>query len=243
VTAIGRLVLMPARLLEEDEREEVGHYLAEGMHSTDAGDAASEEESGDEPDWSYLWHALLGAAGHAHRILALLESERIYFDVSAITESAKGLRLQIDAADELIAEVRRLDGLVLEAGTTIEELQKQSALHRAALVDADLESMRGTPSPEVPVWTVDIDGHGGFVATSSQTGDVAPWKFWGSAATAASAAHTLAWFFHDRPPKVVFNPPASPMPLASNVVDADRSPRARRWRSCWPVAARPMPST
>ncbi|MDQ7809378.1 hypothetical protein Q5425_37110 [Amycolatopsis sp. A133] len=38
----------------------------------------------------------------------------------------------------------------------------------------------------------------------------------GSAATDASAAHTLAWFFHDRPPRTVFDPPASPTPLASD---------------------------
>lgn len=225
MTAIGRLVLALARLLEDDEREEISHFLAESVHGTDAGDAESEEGSGDEPDWNYLWHALLGASDHARRILALLESERIYFDVSAITESAQELCSQINAAYELIAEARRLDGLVLEAGTTIEDIGTKSALHRAALVDADLESMRRTPSSEAPAWTVDIDEHGGFVATiTSQAADVAPWKFWGSAATTASAAHTLAWFFHDRPPKIVSDPPASPMPLASNVVDADRSP-------------------
>ena len=221
MTAIGRLVLMLARLLEEDEREEVGHFLAESVHGIDA---ASEEQAGDELDWSYLWHALLGAAGHAHRILALIESERISFDVSAITELARELCSQIDVGYELIAEVHGLDGLVLEARTTIEEIRTQSALHRAALVDADLESMRRTPSPEAPAWTVDIDEHDGFVATATQASDVAPWKFWGSAATAASAAHTLAWFFHDRPPKVVFDPPASSMPVASNVTAADRSP-------------------
>ncbi|MDQ7809377.1 hypothetical protein Q5425_37105 [Amycolatopsis sp. A133] len=59
--------------LETGGGEEVGHYLAEGVHGIDAGDATSEDEAGDEPDWSYLWHAFLGAAGHAHRILALLE--------------------------------------------------------------------------------------------------------------------------------------------------------------------------
>jgi hypothetical protein len=193
VTAIGRLFLMLGRLLEENEREEVGHYLAEGVPSTDAGDATSEEEAGDEPDWSYLWHAFLGAAGHAHRILALLESERVYFDVSAIAESARDLLSQINAAYELIAEAHGLEGLVLKAGTTIEDIGTQSALHRAALVDADLGSMRRTPSPEAPVWTVDMDEHGGFVATTtSQAADVAPWKFGGSAATAASAAYTLA---------------------------------------------------
>jgi len=145
VTAIGRLVLMLARLLEEDEREEVGHFLAESVHGIDA---ASEEQAGDELDWSYLWHALLGAAGHAHRILALIESERISFDVSAITELARELCSQIDVGYELIAEVHGLDGLVLEARTTIEEIRTQSALHRAALVDADLESMRRTPSSQ-----------------------------------------------------------------------------------------------
>ncbi|WP_410675496.1 hypothetical protein [Amycolatopsis sp. cmx-4-68] len=225
MTAIGRLVLMLARLLEDDEREEIGHFLAESVHGIEAAEAASEEQASDEPDWSYLWHALLGASDHAHRILALLEFERIYFDVSAITESARELRSLINAAYELTCEVHARDGLVLEAGTTIEELWRQFALHRAALVDADLESVRRTPSPEAPGWTVDIDEHGGFVATiTSEAADVAPWKFWGSAATAASAAHTLAWFFHDRPPKIVFDPPASLMPLASNVVDADRSP-------------------
>ncbi len=215
MTAIGRLVLMPARLLEEDEREEVGHYLAEGVPSTDAGDATSEEEAGDEPDWSYLWHAFLGAAGHAHRILALLESEQVYFDVSAIAESAR----------ELIAEAHGLDGLGLKAGTTIEDIGTQSALHRAALVDADPGSMRRTPSSEAPVWTVDIDEHGGFVATTtSQAADVAPSKFRGKRRDRRIGGAHLAWFFRDRPPKIVFEPPASPAPLASDVVDADRSP-------------------
>ncbi|MEV6621928.1 hypothetical protein AB0M83_06755 [Amycolatopsis sp. NPDC051106] len=226
MTAIGRLVLGLARLLEEDEREEIGHFLAESVHGTDAGDATSEEQSGDEPDWDYLWHALLGASDHAHRILALLESERVAFDVSAIIESARDLRSQINSAYELMCEVHALDGLVLEANATIDDLQLQARLHRARAVDADLESMRRNPLPEAPTWTVDIDEHGGFVATTtSQAGEVAPWKFWGSAATAASAADTLAWFFHDRLPKVVFDPPASPMPLASSVADADRSPR------------------
>ncbi|OXM61391.1 hypothetical protein [Amycolatopsis vastitatis] len=225
MTAIGRLVLLLGHLLEEDERAQIGHFLAESVHGIDEADAAPEEQAGDEPDWSYLWHALLSASDHAHRTLALLESERIYFDVSAITESARELRSQINAAYELIAEAHSLDGLVLEAGTTMEEIRTKSTLHRAALVDADLASMRRAPSSETPVWTVDIDEHGGFVATTSaQAADVAPWKFWGSAATAASAAHTLAWFFHDRPPKIVFDPPSSPMPVASNVADADRSP-------------------
>jgi hypothetical protein len=43
VTAIGRLVLAPARLLEEDEREQIGHFLAESVHGIDA---ASEEQAG-----------------------------------------------------------------------------------------------------------------------------------------------------------------------------------------------------
>ncbi|MFK0244616.1 hypothetical protein ACIQUM_07950 [Amycolatopsis azurea] len=213
-----------ARLLEDEEREDVRHRLAENVQDSAAQSATREERAGDEPDWGYLWHALLGASDHANRIVALLESERISFDVSAIRDTARDLRSQINATYELMCEAHALDGLVLAADATIEEIRTQSALHRAALVDADLASMRRTPAPDAPAWTVDVDEHGGFVATAiSRVADTGPWKFWGCSATAASAAHTLTWFFHDGPPNVVVDPLASWRPLASNVADADRS--------------------
>ncbi|MEU3624815.1 hypothetical protein BS329_17890 [Amycolatopsis coloradensis] len=224
MTALGRLVLALARLLEDEERATVGHRLAEGVHDVGSRSPSRDEHADDEVDWSYLWQALLDASDHAHRIVTLLESERISFDVSAITEEARVLRSQINATYELMCEAKALDGLALAAHASIEEIWMQSVLHRAALVDADLDSMHWASEPDAPAWTIDVDEHGGFVATTSEVTDAGPWKFWGSAATAASAAHTLLWFFHDRPPNIMFDPPASRRPLVSNVVNADRSP-------------------
>lgn len=224
MTAIGTLILALARLLPEEERERIGLYLGESVNNPDIVPAVPDAQAGGKPDWDYVWSALLDAAAHAHRITELLETERAYFDFTDLTRLAVDLRTQINEAYGLMCEAGNLDGLVPHAGDNLDQLRTASGLRRAEIVDAELAPMRLDPSTDAPVWTVDFDQHGGFVAVTTPRNDnAAPWKFWGMAATQASAAHTLQWCFLDAPPTVVFDPPVRPQPCERTGPVSDRS--------------------
>ncbi|WP_143086261.1 hypothetical protein [Amycolatopsis saalfeldensis] len=154
-----------------------------------------------------------------------MEQKQAFFDFEDITGAAKALREQIDSAYNLMCIAPRMDELELHTGDDLDTVRLAVDLRRAEIVDAELAPMRPKPAPDTPTWTIDYDEHGGFVATSSdQTGDgTTPWKFWGSAATADSAAHTLTWYFLDRPPHIDFDPPQIPRPCARTGPDSDRS--------------------
>lgn len=171
-----------------------------------------------------MWNALLDASGHAFRIEELLEDERAFFSFDTIRQAAGQLRDQIGDAYDLMCTAPWLDGLRVNPGDDLEVVREQVDLRRAEIVDAGIAPMRPEPDPNAPTWTVQYRVHGGFVATTSQAGDGAnPWRIWGTAPTARSAAHTLTWYFLDRPPAIEFDTPPKHWPWARGGPKADLS--------------------
>ena len=218
------------RRLTQEERAAILLELDDAVDEP-LGTAVVEEHDGPDgdhaPDWQYVWKALLSASSNARRIEHLLSDRRSFFDFTDITDSAGQLRETLNRAYELMCRASPLDGLDLDAGDDLDTVRHRIDVRRGEIVDAELAAMQPTPSPDAPVWSIHYHRHGGFVAATSQPNDgTGPWKFWGAAPTARSAAHVLSWYFLDQPPPTVFDPPqpTKPCPLAKLGPDSDVSP-------------------
>src|SRR5690606_36105591 len=165
--------------------------------------------AGQAPDWSYVWAVLIDASVHAHRITALLADHRAYFDFHDLLDDAKALQLRLERAYSLTCTAPRLEGLALEAGVDLATVRRRIDIRRAETVAAELAPLQRPPASGAPTWSIDYRSHGGFIATSEPAEGTRPWRFWGMAPTAASAAHTLRWYFLDQPPHITFDPPQS----------------------------------
>ncbi|UJW28756.1 hypothetical protein L3Q67_26200 [Saccharothrix sp. AJ9571] len=223
MSVLGTLILALARRLPVQERQLIAMQLSESVHDRAIVAACPDDPVGDEPDWKYVSEVMSEAVDHADRIETLLSSERAYFDFGDLSHAATDLGAQLDKTHRLLCEAGNLGGLALHAGANLAQVQKLVGQRRAEIFDAQLAPLRPAVGPSAPVWTVEFDKHGGFVATTTQHDDVAPWKFHGRAATAASAVHTLQWTFLDEPPHVNVDPPVGPQPLAGGGPGADRS--------------------
>lgn len=226
MSVLARVVRALARLLPDDERVNLGLELGERVNDPHAETATPPEPAADgmAPDWTYVWNALLDTSAHAFRIEELLEDERAFFSFDTIRQAAGQLRDQIDDAYNLMCVAPWLDDLRVNPGDHLEAVREQVDLRRADIVDTEIAPMRPEPDPNAPTWTIRYRVHGGFVATTSQAEDGAnPWRIWGTAPTAQSAAHTLTWYFLDRPPAIELDTPPNRWPWARGGPKADLS--------------------
>ena len=216
------------RWLPQDEREAISLELDEVVEEPagPAVTAEAERVDGDDPDWQYVWRALISASGKASQIQNLLSDRRAFFDFSDITDTAAQLRGTLDRAYALMCRAPWLDGLTLDIGDDLDTVRHRVDVRRAEVVDAELAAMQPAPPPDAPVWSIDYRQHGGFIATGQPGDGTQPWKFWGIAPTARSAAHVLNWYFLNEPPTITFDPPqpVTPWPLATIGPNSDLSP-------------------
>jgi hypothetical protein len=215
------------RLVPADDLDEVRIEL------DDCGQATAEQSPPPEPsdpdgiDWTPVWSALLDASGNAHRIAEQLSGEQVFIDFAEITATADQLREIIDSTYGLVCEASQLDGIDLDPGMTLRQLRRLVAVRRAILVDNELRTIQLTPAAGAPVWSIDYREHGGFVASQHDNAEdeTTPWKFWGVAPTAESAAHVVRCYFLDRPPVIVFGSaqPDRPRPISTIGPESDLS--------------------
>lgn len=226
LAAIARRLI---RSLSEKEREDIILEFPRTAEepATDTTIAPDRnEQSGGAPDWDYVWRALLDASSKAGSIKTLLSSKRAYFDFEEITDSADQLQTMLCSAYELMCKAPRFSGLTFDVGENLDMVRERIDVRRAEIVDAELTAMHHPPAHDAPVWSIDYRPHGGFLATSHFGGDTGPWKFWGAAPTAHSAASIMSWYFLNEPSTTVFDPPLAevPRPLATLGPGSDISP-------------------
>uniref|UniRef100_UPI003F497B59 hypothetical protein n=1 Tax=Amycolatopsis sp. CA-096443 TaxID=3239919 RepID=UPI003F497B59 len=221
MSALGAFVRALARLLPSDERDAIGVELSVRRPLPEPDEAGPDD--GDAPavaeetplDWNREWNALSGAVVYADRAARLLEDQAAFFDYGDLARAARALQEQIGEGYELMCQAPRLDGMDLGRGDGLDAVRRAVGLRRAEIVDAELAPLQPAPAEGTATWTIDYDDRGGFVAVSDRPADGAePWKFWGTAPTATSAAHALAWFFLDRPPRIRLRAPEQPRPWA-----------------------------
>ncbi|MFW5421063.1 hypothetical protein J0910_31085 [Nocardiopsis sp. CNT-189] len=92
-------------------------------------------------------------------------------------------------------------------------LQGRLAVHRARIVDAELEQVRPEPAPAAGRWSIGYRPDGGFTAhrLDPDPSGRGPLRGWGTAPTPASAAYTLASCLSPQVPEITVteDPPAS----------------------------------
>lgn len=237
MSVFATLVRTLAARLPADERMMLGLDLSDSARSgAEGADHGEDAEDVGEPDWEHIWQTLLDAHRQAARLASMVDSEvnqRLFFDFQEITSAARQLCKQLDDAHSLMCTAPRLDGLALSAGDTVSTVRRKVDLARAEIVDAELAPLQPRPDPEAPTWVLDVNEYGGFVATAEGPGvdsDVGPWKLWGTAPTACAAAHTVSWYFVDRPPAITFSPQPGRWPYAEFGWESLRPDEALRVR-------------
>ena len=116
------------RWLPQDEREDISRELDEFMEepADPAVAAGPERVDGDDPDWDYVWRALIDASGKASQIKKLLSDRRAFFDFSDIADAAAQLRGTLDRAYGLMCKAPWLDGLALDIGDDLDTVRTAS---------------------------------------------------------------------------------------------------------------------